>query len=549
MDSRVAKRLFFRSSLCFIPAALLLFLPAAAKPDEPQLVPWAIPQDDALQRGLNALKENRLDQALEALTSAERDHPNDPRVRNFRGIVLLQLGKVEEAAAEYREAMRLDPGYEDAYRNLGFLLWTQHRLDEARDQLVRAVALSPGDSFAHYYLGRAQLDAQEYENAIRELKLSQLPFPDDPPFLLQLAQGCVAVGDSEGARKILRQASTLSLSGPQAAQAASLFLAARDYEPAIALLKTESKRQPNADTLWTQFDLGLTYLVSGSFEKAVEQSRSYVEWQQKKKAKPRDAAAAWSLFGISEARSGHTDSAINALHQAAGLEPANEEHWLNLTRELMEASRHADAVAAAQEGITANPNSYALHLRLGAAQLAAGEYKEAESTFRTLVDAGDPLPTSYLGLAQVLLREGRAEDAVSVLNAAEQKVGKNFLLIYFLGLSQDRAGKRTEASNAFREAVRLNPMSSEAHLGLGKTELASGKVQEAIAELQEALSLAPGNVQARRLLSQAYRRVGDTKRAEEFATTSDEKPAAPEGDLLGDFLLPKWQMPREDETR
>src|SRR5205823_4134064 len=65
-------------------------------------------QEEWFQRGLLALKENRLEDSLEALTAAERERPSDARVHNFRGIVLTRLGKNAEAAAEYREAIRLD---------------------------------------------------------------------------------------------------------------------------------------------------------------------------------------------------------------------------------------------------------------------------------------------------------------------------------------------------------------------------------------------------------------------------------------------------------
>ena len=80
-------------------------------------------QGDAFQRGLMALKENRLEDALAEFTAAEREYPDNARIRNFRGILLAQMGKKAEAAAEYQEAIRLDPLLEDAYRNLGFLRW------------------------------------------------------------------------------------------------------------------------------------------------------------------------------------------------------------------------------------------------------------------------------------------------------------------------------------------------------------------------------------------------------------------------------------------
>src|ERR1700688_811208 len=122
-------------------------------------------QGDAFQRGLTALQENRLKDALAEFTAAEREYPDNARIRNFRGILLAQMGKNAEAAAEYQEAIRLDPLLEDAYRNLGFLRWMEHQLASARESLQQAVKLSPDDSFAHYYLGRVELDAQQYELA------------------------------------------------------------------------------------------------------------------------------------------------------------------------------------------------------------------------------------------------------------------------------------------------------------------------------------------------------------------------------------------------
>jgi hypothetical protein len=41
--------------------------------------------------------------------------------------LLVQLGKNAEAAADIK-SIRLDPTLEDAYRNLGFLRWTEHQL-------------------------------------------------------------------------------------------------------------------------------------------------------------------------------------------------------------------------------------------------------------------------------------------------------------------------------------------------------------------------------------------------------------------------------------
>jgi tetratricopeptide (TPR) repeat protein len=502
-------------------------------------------ESDSLQQGLKALQDNRLEEALRYLTAAEGDQPADAQIRNFRGIVLVRLGRNSEAANEYREAIRLDPKLEDGYKNLGFLEWTEHHLASARAQLQRALELAPDDSFAHYYLGRVQLDAALYESAFNELDRSGVGWPEDPQFLIEAANGYLALGRQEKAREVIDRLSTMRLSDSDVAVVARFLLSDGDNAIAIDLLRRLSERKDPAGPRWAQLDLALSYLMTGNYEKAAAQSRMLIEAPQFAGAPGEEAASAWSVVGIAKARLGQSDAAVDAFRQAAELDSHREEHWLNLTRELMESNRFAEAISAAQEALKSNPESYALHLRLGAAYLSSDRYSESESVFRRLVAAGDPLPTSYVGLAQVLLRTGRVEEAVSELAAAGKKLGPNFLISYFQGLALDRAARPAEAISAFQDAIRLNPGSSEAHLGLGKTELLVGHNNEAIAELQKCLQLSSGNVQAQRLLSQAYRRAGDTEAASRYSHETAEKAAAPQSDLLGDFILPEWQSPPE----
>ena len=525
--------------LIFACNADTLFANSPARLALPQLL-----QGDPFQRGLAALKENRMEDALVELTEAKSEHPDDARIRNFLGIVLVRLGKNGEAASEYREAVRLDPQMADAYRNLGFLEWNEHRLEPAREALDRAVELSPNDTFAHYYLGRVLLDQQLYAQAIREIESSNVPLPADTSFSIQLATAHIAAGNKDQARKLLEQLATAPLDGRQSIHVASLLLALRENDAAIGIIgRRLSKKPPAPKNAWRQFDLALAYLLAGNYAPAIAQADSYQHSLTRVDAKAHESAEAWTIVGIAAAHLKQNERSLDAFRHAPILAPDNEEHWLNLTRELMELNRHPDAIAVVQDALAANPKSYALHLRMGAAQLAAGHYAEAERVFRDLVSAGDPLPTGYVGLAQVLMRTGRADEAATELAIAQQKLGPNFLISYFRGLAFERMGKPEEAINAFQDALRLNPNNAEAHLSLGKTEMSAGRLDAAISELQEALRLSPNNDQARRLLSKAYTRAGDKKQAAAFAATSDDTPENVEVDLLGDFFVPQWQMP------
>jgi len=55
-----------------------------------------------------------------------------------------------------------------------------------------------------------------------------------------------------------------------------------------------------------------------------------------------------------------------------------------------------------------------------------------------------------------------------------------------------------EAIAEFRQAVRVNPNSAEAHNNLGASLGSLGEVDEAITHLRRALQLQPDNVRARR---------------------------------------------------
>ena len=471
---------------------------------EQTISPSAAPSD-AFQDGLAALKDDRPAEALTFLTAAEQQRPDDPRVRNFRGIALAQLGRNSEAAAEYESAVRLDPKMADAYRNLGFLNWNGRQLEAARQHLERATMLAPNDQFAHYYLGRVFLDQQKFAPAVREFELSRIAMPDDPGFSLQLAAAYAAVQRTQDATTLLDRVASLSLTPPQ------------------------------------RFNLALSYLLTGRYEDSIAQGRKYLAAAPSNDIDSFAAAQAWSLIGISAAHTSDTQSSVDALRKAASLQPTNEELWLNLTRELMELSRFPEAVAAAQEALAALPKSYALHLRFGATQLAAGHYAEAERAFRDLVTAGDPLPTGYVGLAQVLLRTGRAEEAISLLTDARQQIGDSFLIDYFLGLALERAAKPSEALQAFQNAEKLNPDNAEIHVSIGKAQLALAHTADAIAEFQLALKLVPGNVQAARLLTQASRRAGKAVHASTPADTITATPDDQSRDLVGDFFIPQWQ--------
>ena len=81
--------------------------------------------------------------------------PLNWRPRLSLGVALVGAGRDEEAAAQYRKALRLSPGQPRVCNNLGVILTRQGRLAEAISLFEEALRSAPKDVEAHSNLGAA----------------------------------------------------------------------------------------------------------------------------------------------------------------------------------------------------------------------------------------------------------------------------------------------------------------------------------------------------------------------------------------------------------
>jgi spermidine synthase len=82
--------------------------------------------------------------------------PDTDAVHNIVGVTLLQERRFDEAAAEFREALRRRPDSPDANRNLGTALAATGHTREAIEYLEKALTLAPGNDYARQELEEAR---------------------------------------------------------------------------------------------------------------------------------------------------------------------------------------------------------------------------------------------------------------------------------------------------------------------------------------------------------------------------------------------------------
>jgi len=82
-----------------------------------------------------------------------------------QGNVHLGNGKLDDAAACFRQAIACNPRYAEAYTNLGFVLQMQGNLDEAVALFRKAVLIKPSLLPAHLNLGTALMEVKQMREA------------------------------------------------------------------------------------------------------------------------------------------------------------------------------------------------------------------------------------------------------------------------------------------------------------------------------------------------------------------------------------------------
>jgi len=142
-----------------------------------------------------------------------------------KGIQLANEKKLEEAAAAFRTATELNPGFAEAHINLGMLLFQLMKDDEAEKALLKALELKPDEPKTKSALGnlyfekaRALLEADKIDEALEQLKTSYSYNPDYSFTNYLLGYAHSKKGNKEEAIKYFEAFLAKEPNSPQAAQ-------------------------------------------------------------------------------------------------------------------------------------------------------------------------------------------------------------------------------------------------------------------------------------------------------------------------------------------
>jgi protein O-GlcNAc transferase len=107
------------------------------------------------EKGNALYEQGRMEEAIAAYREAVRLKPDYSEAYNNLGSALQAFGRIHEAIDAYREAVRLQPAYATAWSNLGSCLQVQGNLNDAIAAYREALRINPDYALAHYNMGNA----------------------------------------------------------------------------------------------------------------------------------------------------------------------------------------------------------------------------------------------------------------------------------------------------------------------------------------------------------------------------------------------------------
>ena len=371
------------------------------------------------QSGDFYLRVKNLDEAIKQYEEGIKKDPSRRNTYLKREVeAYVRSGKTALAYEKNELILKNDPKDPEARGIQATFMLDRGDINTAMGELQSVVTAKPNNFVARFNLGRAHFARGEYEQARQEFDTAIQLRPDYLPARLAQIQVSLIRGDTDSA---LHQADETSRIAPNSVEArvmkAAALMRLQRFDEARALLTAVLDKMPKqVDTL---LELGVLDLNQKKIKDAEDLFHRAYE------ANPNNLRG---LLGESRAYllDGQPDKSVQLIAAEAQKKPAN----LDLQREV------------------------------GNAQMAAGQYEQAITTYQSLLaKVSDPRSQSdiWTRIGQSYLQRGDIQQSINSLEKARQGQPTNTALTTNLGQLYEQVNKNDVARKSYEMSIKVDP--------------------------------------------------------------------------------------------
>ncbi len=433
-----------------------------------------------------------------------------PQILEEFARALLAIGKPAAAAARMREAAAQEPRNAELCDQIGTLYAQQQDWPHAEQAYSEAIRLKPDFAAAHLHLGFV-LQAEQKPDFVAEwTKASQLS-PRDARIALAAGKALADIGQDKQAVPILENAVKLAPGSSEAAYQLALCLQRVDRLPeAIDLLRNVvASDANNSDAL---VNLGLALSQAHQAKDAVPLLKRAIALRPDNATAHQDLAAAFVQIN-------QVDDAIVELKTALKLAPNSPQMHYDLGTAYKLQDDATDAISELETAAKLNPTAYEPPYVLGLLYMQVARYSDAAAELEASLKLQPANGEGWATLGSVYNKLDRLPDAASALQEAIRQLPDQsdpHLTLAAVLVKQNQPAEAAQERKVAATLMRahMNLQRAEVATNSGKSSLASGKTDEAVAQFREALGFDPGYAEAHLGLADALQKQGKTAEAE-----------------------------------
>jgi protein O-GlcNAc transferase len=375
-----------------------------------------------------------------------------------------QAGRLDEAAAGYRQIVQQTPGHFDAIHLLGVIALQRDDLATAETLITQALASKPKDPAALNNLGTVFLRARRLDAAREQFERATKAQP-------AFADAQSNLGNA------LRQ----------------LGRVAESVAPLKRAFAGNAKSAESANLL------GASLIDTGDGRGAAAVFESLV------KARPSDAQA-WLHLAIASLMAGNSRRALEAADASLAFAPDSAAGHGARGRALAGLGERAAARKAFETGMRLAPHDAVAHHNFGVFLRDEGEFASAIERLRVALQLDASLTHARETLVEALIQAGRTDEAMNEgrsFSGTHPESAAALAMQAAVEFAQDRIEESVET---YGRAVAAPGAQAPAFIGYGNALMATGAGPLAARQFQRALDLDPQNPRARFSLAMSHLR-------------------------------------------
>ncbi len=222
------------------------------------------------------------------------------------------------------------------------------------------------------------------------------------------------------------------------------------------------------------------------------------------------------ISGVQAYLLGNSQEAITRFNEVLRMNPKNDAALYELSRIAFESKNMDKAIEFATKAIEINPNNEFYYQYLAEAKGEKNDYAGAAKIYEKLIKLKPKEYDYYYDWAYMLSKAEKYSEAIDVYNLLESKIGVQEELVFQKQPLFIKQGKIEESVQDIEKLVKAYPEELR-YIGLiGEVYQANKMYDKAIKSYNRILEKDADNSEALMSIAETYRKMGDTKKHDEF---------------------------------